>query len=261
MRTYVHGFRPMPTSPKSAQLYVALHTGTLGDVAFYRRSCRGARSILELGCGHGRVAWALRSPGRIVVGLDNDPEMLDLATQQPSRASGRPPSWVLADMAAFDLRRRFDAVLIPFSGFFCLSPKKKLRCLDCVVRHLRPGGRLVLDAYGGHALRSWPKRKEPVVDDFAWIGDVRHGELRYQVFERDEWWPSRQRLDVTYRFDSNKQPPHFSRIRHWYLFLEQMEALLAAHGFTTERRALSSSVPIEEQWALSARHTAATASP
>jgi SAM-dependent methyltransferase len=239
--------------PSSAQLYVALHKGTRGDIDFYRRACRGARSVLELGCGDGRIAWALRAPRRVVVGLDNDRQMLELAERRTTRASGRRPAWVCADMATFELGRRFDAILIPFTGFFCLSPQKKRRCLSCVVRHLRPGGKLVLDAYGGHALRIVRKRKEPVVDDFTWIGNVRDGNELYQVFERDEWWPSRQRLDVIYRYEQSMSPPRFAKLRHWYLFFEQVEALLTAHGFAVDQRRLSATVPLEEQWALIAR--------
>ena len=38
-----------------ARLYVAVHEGNPGDVAFYRRCCADAGSVLELGCGDARV--------------------------------------------------------------------------------------------------------------------------------------------------------------------------------------------------------------
>src|SRR5688572_29368088 len=122
-----------------AELYVALHSGTPGDAAFYRRVCRDARSVLDLGCGNGRILWGLRRPGRSLVGLDRDREMLQLARRHaatdgrsalPSGSAvagfrggergkrlGSAPTWVQADMAAFALGRRFDAIILPFSGF------------------------------------------------------------------------------------------------------------------------------------------------
>ena len=42
-----------------AELYELLHSGTPGDLAFYRKWCRGADNVLELGCGYGRVLCAL----------------------------------------------------------------------------------------------------------------------------------------------------------------------------------------------------------
>lgn len=153
-------------------------------------------------------------------------------------------------MARFALGRRFDAILIPFSGFFCLSPRHKRACLDCVVQHLRPGGKLVLDAYGGHALRDASARREPVVDPFTWVANVSCNGERYEVFERDTWWPSRQRLDIRYSYRRPGARPCSGELRHWYLFVEQVEALLDAAGFVSERRRLSSRVPLEQQWAL-----------
>ncbi|HLT36253.1 MAG TPA: class I SAM-dependent methyltransferase, partial [Enhygromyxa sp.] len=62
-----------------ARLYAAVHDGNPGDVEFYRRRCAGARSIVELGCGDARVLAALAEPGRRLVGVDIDPELLELA--------------------------------------------------------------------------------------------------------------------------------------------------------------------------------------
>ena len=54
----------------SAELYALTHRGTAGDVGFYRRACAGASSVLELGCGSGRLLKRLARPGRQLVGLD-----------------------------------------------------------------------------------------------------------------------------------------------------------------------------------------------
>ena len=63
--------------PLDPLIYRALHTGTLGDLAFYRDLVQRALeasepdvapTVLELGCGAGRLALPLWSLGAHVVG-------------------------------------------------------------------------------------------------------------------------------------------------------------------------------------------------
>ncbi|MGZ3642173.1 MAG: class I SAM-dependent methyltransferase, partial [Candidatus Limnocylindrales bacterium] len=51
-----------------------------GDVAFYlAQGAEVGGPVLELGCGTGRVAWALAASGHEVVGLDRSRVMLEQA--------------------------------------------------------------------------------------------------------------------------------------------------------------------------------------
>ena len=78
---------PLPRGP--AELYARLHRGNPGDLDFYRRACAGASSVLELGCGHGRVLRAIATPETHLVGVDLDPELLALARRGCAWASPR----------------------------------------------------------------------------------------------------------------------------------------------------------------------------
>ena len=69
----------------SAELYALTHRGNRGDLEFYQRTCRGARSVLELGSGYGRVLTALAGAKRRVVGLERDREFLALARSRPGQ--------------------------------------------------------------------------------------------------------------------------------------------------------------------------------
>ena len=66
------------------------------------------RSVLEPGCGSGRVLEALARRGLEVVGLDSSPAMVELA-----RARGL--EVVLGDMTDFDLGRTFDGAVCPIN--------------------------------------------------------------------------------------------------------------------------------------------------
>ena len=53
-----------------AELYALVHTGTTGDIDFYRDVCQGSEHTLELGCGHGRVLTQLARGSALTIGLD-----------------------------------------------------------------------------------------------------------------------------------------------------------------------------------------------
>src|SRR6185369_9716838 len=68
------------------------------------------RSVLDAGCGTGRVAIELAHRGVAVVGIDNDPDMVDVA-----RAKAPELRWIvadLADLAELALPDRFDVVVL-----------------------------------------------------------------------------------------------------------------------------------------------------
>jgi SAM-dependent methyltransferase len=120
-----------------------------GDVAFYLRHARRARGpILELACGTGRVAFPLAAAGLDVTGLDASVAMLRVARRK-LRADPRPNlRFLRGDMRRFALPRRFALVLIPFRAFqHLLTVRDQRACLACVRRHLRPGGRLIIDLF------------------------------------------------------------------------------------------------------------------
>ncbi|HVL27926.1 MAG TPA: class I SAM-dependent methyltransferase [Acidimicrobiales bacterium] len=115
------------------------------------------RSVLDAGCGTGRVAVELARRGCDVVGVDVDPAMLEQA-----RAKGPSLAWVRADLAALDLGRRFDAVVAAGNVMIFLQPGTEGAVVAALARHLEAGGALVagfsleagrldLGAYDRHA--------------------------------------------------------------------------------------------------------------
>ena len=73
---------------EAARLFSLLHTGSPGDVDFYTAACRGAGSVLELGCGFGRLLAPLAQAGLQVTGVDSDPAMLQLARKNLATLPG-----------------------------------------------------------------------------------------------------------------------------------------------------------------------------
>jgi len=140
-------------NPMFAELYD--HTpiyAARADVPFYVDCARHASGkTLELGCGTGRILIPTAAAGCEVVGLDASGFMLERCRtkleRQPTEAQRR-ARLVQGNMIDFNLNESFALITIPFRGFqHLLRTEEQLNCLDCVHRHLAPGGRLIFDAF------------------------------------------------------------------------------------------------------------------
>jgi SAM-dependent methyltransferase len=98
----------------------------------------GPRTVLDAGCGTGRVAIELARRGVAVVGVDIDPQMLATA-----RRKAPDLEWHQADLATVDLGRQFDLILMAGNVMIFLAPGTEGAVLHNMARHLAPGGVLV----------------------------------------------------------------------------------------------------------------------
>jgi SAM-dependent methyltransferase len=95
-------------------------------------------SVLDAGCGTGRVAIELARHGIDVVGVDVDPSMI-------AEARGRSPDleWVESDLARLDLRRQFDVVVLAGNVPLFCPPRSRADLVRACAAHVAPGGWLV----------------------------------------------------------------------------------------------------------------------
>ncbi|WP_017318305.1 class I SAM-dependent DNA methyltransferase [Mastigocladopsis repens] len=97
--------------------------------------------ILELACGTGRISIPLAEQGFQVTGIDISQSMLDVAKQKSSQVE-----WLEADIRDFKLEKKFALIILPYFLLMGLLKLKDIEtCLDCVRRHLQPGGTLIID--------------------------------------------------------------------------------------------------------------------
>ncbi len=116
----------------------------------------GPASVLDAGCGTGRVAIELARHGIEVVGADVDASMLEVARRRQPGIE-----WVEADLAALDLGRRFDVVVMAGNVLLFTTPGTEAAVVGACARHLAVTGTLVagfqldrelgIDAYDAHA--------------------------------------------------------------------------------------------------------------
>ena len=96
------------------------------------------KSVLDAGCGTGRVTRELAGRGLEVAGVDLDPVMLATGMRKAPQLN-----WLVADLETVDLGRTFDAILMAGNVMIFLTPGSEGRVLANLARHLVPGGLVI----------------------------------------------------------------------------------------------------------------------
>lgn len=112
----------------------------------------GPRAVLDAGCGTGRVAIELYRRGVDVVGVDVSRSMLAVARRREPAIT-----WVEADLAALQLDRTFDVVVLAGNVPLFCAPDSRAALVGACAAHVAAGGVLIggfqLDR--GYSLEDW----------------------------------------------------------------------------------------------------------
>ncbi|MGH9078618.1 MAG: class I SAM-dependent methyltransferase [Acidimicrobiales bacterium] len=98
----------------------------------------GPASVLDAGCGTGRVAIELARRGIEVVGVDVDKAMIATA-----RRLAPDLTWVVTDLTRLDLGRRFEVVVLAGNVPIFAAEGSHQALVDGCARHLAEHGALV----------------------------------------------------------------------------------------------------------------------
>jgi SAM-dependent methyltransferase len=109
--------------------------------------CRHGGTVLDAGCGTGRVTWRLVELGYAVVGVDSDPRMLSRARDDPrgrrvGMTHARRPCFVETDLATYR-GKPVDLVVAAGNVVPLLSPGTLHQGVQNLADQLRPEGHLV----------------------------------------------------------------------------------------------------------------------
>jgi SAM-dependent methyltransferase len=150
----------------------------------------GPVSVLDAGCGTGRVAVELDRRGIEAVGVDLDGDLLGRGRDKAPHVQ-----WVHADLAEMDLGRTFDLVVAAGNVIGFVVADRRADAVAACARHLSPGGRLV----AGFQLRTgWP-----TLDDYdRWCAEAGlELEDRFATWEREPVGP-----DPDYAVSVHRRP-------------------------------------------------------
>jgi SAM-dependent methyltransferase len=140
----------------------------------------GPATVLDAGCGTGRVAMELARRGVVTVGVDLDPSMVGRAREKAPELA-----WVLDDLATVDVappdgRAGFDVVVAAGNVLVFLAPGTEAAVVANLARHLRPGGHLVA------GFQVDPRLPLATYDDLCATAGLTLAE-RWSTWERDAY--------------------------------------------------------------------------
>ena len=141
-------------------------------------------TVLDAGCGSGRVAIELARRGCDVIGVDLDGPFIDAAKVKAPELDFR-----LDDLANVQLDRTFDVVVMAGNVMIFVAPGTEQAVVSNMARHLSRGGRLIagfqlnrkltVDSYQASALAAGLELEEHWS---TWDRDEVSANSKYAVF-------------------------------------------------------------------------------
>ncbi len=128
---------PAYTDPRLAACYDSANPHDPADDFYLALAGAAPKTILDMGCGTGRLAVALAERGHRVTGADPSAGMMRVAR---NRAGGERVTWVDSDSASLALETRFDLIIMTGHVFQVFLEDDEVRAtLRNLRRHLAPG--------------------------------------------------------------------------------------------------------------------------
>ncbi|MGW6281657.1 class I SAM-dependent methyltransferase [Kribbella sp. NPDC055071] len=178
MRVGQGGTGPGPHTPDGSAIELYEVTPVRGEDQLINAAIEPGSSILELGCGTGRITRPLLALGHTVVAVDESPDMVARVTETETICS------TIGDLR---LERRFDVVLMMSYLINVADDEERLRLLRTCAYHVRPGGSVVLQQQTPGMLRG---------------PSVREGnDQRFVISDVEELPGNRQAATVTHTID------------------------------------------------------------
>ena len=222
-----------PSPYEAPELYDLLFDSLDFDIPYWVETAKAAGGpVLELACGTGRILLPARKAGVDIDGLDSSPAMIG-RLKAKAGAAGLAIRAETGDMRDFEMGRRYSRIFCGFNGFaHCETTGDQLACLRSSLRHLEPGGALVIHmSYPGPAYWLEPEGKAVLEHEAP-----RPGGGKLQLWDNRRKDAVRQRQDSEveiWELDASERPESvhkFSTAQRW-VYRYELELLFAAAGF------------------------------
>ncbi|MDT8305227.1 MAG: class I SAM-dependent methyltransferase [Anaerolineae bacterium] len=224
-----------------APYYDLIHARLTQDVGFsLALAARNRGSVLELGCGTGRLLLPLARAGHPVTGLDNSMPMLLQAQRalagEPAEVRQR-ARLVAGDMTTFAFaKEHFSLVLVPYNTFMHLDATAAAAAVRAVARHLQPRGRLFLDLANPFVVEQTPGDRLLSLEQI--LTDPDTGAM-VVITASNQLYPGAQQLEITWLYDASPAgggpvERSVAQVNYHYYFPHQIELLLRQSGLRLE---------------------------
>lgn len=221
-----------------ATYYDLTHADLTADIPFILKLAQqSGGSVLELGCGSGRLLLPLARAGQNVMGLDNSVVMLARAqarlAQEPDEVRRR-VTLVEADMTGWEGDGRFALIFIPYNTFMHLDSPQAAAALKRARTLLQPGGTLFIDLANPFIIADTPEDHLLSLENV--LTDPETGDMILHL-AANRLDTVEQILHITWIYDRSPVtggPVHrtVAQGTYHYRYPHQMELLLQDAGFS-----------------------------
>ena len=184
------------------------------DVSFYQSLAEfHGESVLEFGCGTGRVLVPLAEAGLRVTGVDINAAMLAIARRRAGRR--RAVTLRRGDMRTIDLKQTFALVTVPLGGLQHLATIDDVAAaIATLARHLAPGGVAAVDVEPPHR-DDFDPTPQPLVEHWTkpW-----HDGGRVTKVVSIEAHPAESMKDITWHYDVASRTGGLRRTTAMFVF-------------------------------------------
>lgn len=150
------------------------------------------KTVLEPGCGSGRMFPDFIKSGITIVGIDVSETMLARADERMSRLNLSNYKTICADMSDFNIRQVFDGAICPINTFgYLQNYERALSHLKCVANHLAPNRKYLLQVdirdvknyapASDSDINHWEVKKSGIRVKAAWIGVAFNSKTRIET--------------------------------------------------------------------------------
>lgn len=207
------------------------------DIVFYKSLLAPKETVLEIGCGTGRVAIELAKAGHPVEGLELSESMLNILKEKIKKETNIDLTLTSGDMREFSLNKTFDWIIFPFRVFQALENNSDRKsCLDSLRKHMTIKSKAVICMFNPHPdmLRNWGSKgivdfDFPLPDSSMNVRQI-SDQVRHDLIN--------QTIEVDMFIEKHKDGQIVERIPDkivlGYLYSAQAKALFETSGFEIE---------------------------
>ena len=168
------------TDPRLAACYDTLNPPEAHDPFYLALAGDEPKTILDMGCGTGRLAVALAERGHRVTGADPSDGMMKVARSRSGAARVR---WLDSDAASLALDTRFDLIIMTGHVFQVFLEDDEVRAtLRNLRRHLAPGGRLAFETRNP-LVEEWREWIPALTRESLQVPSIGAVEIHYDIAE------------------------------------------------------------------------------
>ncbi len=216
-------------------LYDLHHQNHSEDLSMWKKYAElHPDSILELGCGTGRILIPLLEKGYRIYGIDKDLYMLSFLLSRLKTENFKRAAIFKADITNFRLARKFSLILLPCNTYSELIKKERLSTLECVSRQLNSDGVFIVSIPNPTMLRELPVHSKPEFEE-----ELFHPDDKTSILISSGWKRTKDRFIVDWYYEhhqkNGKKDIYHAQAKHTLTSLEEYIEEIQDNNLRVER--------------------------